>query len=282
MVPSMTVRFWGVRGSIASPGRATVRYGGNTPCVSIELPQNRVLVLDAGTGIRELGKSLLASPVDIYILLTHAHWDHIQGFPFFAPIYQPHRQIYILEAEPGKLMLNALIEQMDAAHFPVQPDQLACHCQYITDDPIAFLGDRGMQVARIGTNHPGGSWAYRVTQDDRSVIYMTDNELDPPSGQVTAFARLAEFCRHAQVLIHDAQYVAQDMPQKRGWGHSLVSQALTLAVAAEVQHLVLYHHDPDRSDDALDSIQEDARAWFRDHGHATACTVAYEGLALDV
>jgi phosphoribosyl 1,2-cyclic phosphodiesterase len=281
MKSSMTAKFWGVRGSIPSPGSSTVRYGGNTSCVSLHLPDERVLVFDAGIGIRQLGKTLAASANDLFIILSHPHWDHIQGFPFFGPIYEPNRKIHLFPTRLGRTMLCALLEQMDGAHFPVTADSLPSQTMCVTTDEVDFLCARGVHISRVSTNHPGGGFGFRVEDAGRSLVYLSDNELNPPYAKTTEFDGFAQFCRHADVLIHDAQYLEQDMPLKHGWGHSLVSQACSLAAAAEVKHLVLYHHDPDRADQELDAIQESARGWFAEHNRPVECTVAYEGLTLE-
>ncbi len=298
MESSMLVKFWGVRGSIPSPGLPTSRYGGNTSCVSLHLPGSRVLALDAGTGIRELGKAIAAGSEDIFILLSHPHWDHIQGFPFFIPIYQPRRKIFMfptrlgptsicglclrVKAEGDKTISCPLLEQMDGAHFPVLAKDVPSQPQCVTDEEMAFLRSRGFDISTIAANHPGGGFGYRVKCDGRSLIYLTDNELDPPYVKATDFDGFVEFCKNTDVLIHDAQYIESDMPLKHGWGHSLVRQACNLAWKAKVKHLILYHHDPDRTDEELDRIQEDARRWLERQGARTACTVAFEGLSLTV
>jgi phosphoribosyl 1,2-cyclic phosphodiesterase len=276
----MEVRFWGVRGSVPSPGFHTARYGGNTSCISIRLEEGRLLILDAGTGIRELGKALCSLPDEIYILLSHVHWDHIQGFPFFGPIYQSGRKISMFPTRLGKTMTCSLLEQMDGAHFPVSPEHLPAQPACITENEIDFLRGRGFDLSKIATNHPGGGYAYRLINKGRSMIYLTDNELDPPYKKTTEFEGFVEFCRGTDLLIHDAQYVERDMPQKRGWGHSLVNQACELAAAAAVKHLVLYHHDPDRTDEELDSLQEQARERLGRETPPVKCTAAYEGLVI--
>jgi len=282
MESSLTLKFWGVRGSIPSPGKSTVRYGGNTSCVSIETRADKILVLDAGTGIREMGKALAGNPAELYILLSHCHSDHIQGFPFFLPVYQSGRKIYLFPAKQDKTALCSVIEQMDGAHFPVTPDTLPSNYVCVTEDPVDFLRDHGFSISRISTNHPGEGYGYRVENKGRSVVYLTDNELDPPYKKATEFKDFVRFCNQADVLIHDAQYLEQDMPRKHGWGHSLVSQACALAAASQVKHLVLYHHDPERTDKELDSIQEGARSWFQKNKHNIKCTAAYEGLELRI
>jgi phosphoribosyl 1,2-cyclic phosphodiesterase len=263
MKPAMTIKFWGVRGSIPSPGAFTVRYGGNTSCVSIDPGTDKILVLDAGTGIRELGKTLTGSDTDLYILLSHSHWDHIQGFPFFAPIYQSDKKIFMVPLLYGEEVLFSLVKHMDGASFPVAPVNLPSEIQCIKLDPINFMQEHGINISQVSTNHPGGGYGYRIVNDGRSVVYLTDNELDPPYNRVTEYNEFVRFCASADLLIHDAQYLDEDMPYKHGWGHSLVQQACELAGAADVKHLVLFHHDPDKTDSELDALQEDARSWFK-------------------
>ena len=147
---------------------------------------------------------------------------------------------------------------------------------------MGFMREHGLSISRIPTNHPGGGYGYRIENHGRSVVYLTDNELDPPGQKATQFAEFVQFCRHTDVLIHDAQYLEEDMPHKHGWGHSLASQACELATAAEARHLILYHHDPDRTDDELDVVQQDADAWFKERNANIRCTVAFEGLTLDI
>jgi phosphoribosyl 1,2-cyclic phosphodiesterase len=269
-----------VRGSIPSPGPLTVRYGGNTACVSIDLGPETILVLDAGTGIRALGKAIADSRADVFVLLSHAHWDHIQGFPFFQPIYDPQRTIYVFPPLQVQSLWCSVLEQMDGAHFPVTPDSLPSHTQCITDGMLTFLQEHGMYISRIATNHPGGGSGYRLEREGRSVVYLTDNELEPPYKKTTSFDAFVQFCQHADVLIHDAQYLESDMPHKHGWGHSLVSQVQELARAAEVQHLILFHHDPDRTDAELDAVQEATQDWVWQQRSSMQCTVAFEGLAI--
>jgi phosphoribosyl 1,2-cyclic phosphodiesterase len=246
----------------------------------VDIGGNNLLVLDAGTGIHSLGMTLTERTTDIFVLLSHSHWDHIQGFPFFDPLYQPHSAIYLLPSPLGQSNWCAALEQMDGKHFPVTPDALPSHTQCITRDAVDFLHQHGFCVTPIAANHPGGATGYRIEHADRSIVYLTDNELEPPYGKVTSFESFVHFCSQADVLIHDAQYLRQDMPHKHGWGHSLVSQACALAIAAEVKHLVLFHHDPERTDDDLDTIQDMACSWIYNLDQFIQCTVAYEGLVL--
>ena len=275
------IDFWGVRGSVPSPGSETIRYGGNTSCISITLG-NKILILDAGTGIRNLGSSIIRqSDLKIFIIITHTHWDHIQGFPFFTPIYQPNRPVYMFPTLHKKnLVLSSLIDQMDGAHFPLTPDQVPSNFNFITEDPLEFLAKNGFHMELVPMNHPGGAFGYKIKFDDTVICYFTDNEIDPPYPKSIELNELTEQCKNADVLIHDAQYTEDDMPFKHGWGHSLISQVTDLGKTANVKNLVYFHHDPDRTDDELDAQLEKASKTLHENGSTVKPYFAYEGLKL--
>ena len=171
---------------------------------------------------------------------------------------------------------------MDGLHFPVTREDLPARVRCLLEQGRDVVQERGCRLSWIATNHPGGGTGYRIAHAGRSLVYLTDNELEPPYDKATSFAEFAAFCRHADVLMHDAQYLPSDMPAKQGWGHSLVQHARQLAVAAAVKHLILFHHDPGRTDDGLDAIQEETRAWLQTQHRHMQCTVAYEGLVVDL
>ena len=250
----MNIRYWGVRGSLPSPGAATVRYGGNTPCISVEIG-SLMLVFDAGTGIRNLGQSLTSWSGDMCVFISHLHWDHVQGFPFFAPLHQPGRELSLIVPR-GRGRTLARIAGMDGVHFPVTQERILSRLTITTGEPTELLERHGVVLRRVGMNHPGGSFGFRVEHAGKSFVFITDNELDPPYPHTIEPAALVDFCRGAELLVHDAQYVADDFPMKRGWGHSLFTQTADLAHAAKVRSLALFHHDPTRSDDDLDAIAE--------------------------
>ena len=260
----MKISFYGVRGSIPSPGSETCRYGGNTACVYIETDSGQDLVLDAGTGIRNLGKRLIKKDGTINILLSHSHWDHIQGYPFFMPIYQPDRHIRVFtstDSDHGQLC--SLFDQIDGATFPVKASELPSRSECVSSDFETEMNKQNLCIRRATINHPGGGYAYRIDEDGTSCAFVTDNELVPPGKVATTYEQWVAFCRGVDVLIHDAQYLDEDMPHKHGWGHSLVSQVRQLAVDAEVGCLVIFHHDPDRTDTEIDFIQKDNEQFFR-------------------
>ncbi|MBL8764372.1 MAG: MBL fold metallo-hydrolase [Phycisphaerae bacterium] len=278
MSDEITVTLWGVRGSVPSPGPRTQRIGGNTSCVSVEFGDQMCLVLDAGTGIRRLGVKLAASKARVYVLLTHSHWDHVQGFPFFTPIYQPKRPIVHFPSPSDEKRLVSLLDQMDGAHFPVKPEHLPCDQTCVMTDPMGYLNDLGIDISRIATNHPGGCFAYKIRHGGRAFVYIPDNELDWPGKVISTPAQISEFCAGADHVIHDSQYLPADMPMKRGWGHSVLGHVLEMAASACLKHLILFHHDPERSDDELDQMQADARRWLAAHAPATSCTAGFEGM----
>ena len=278
---NIIVDFWGVRGSVPSPGPTTTRYGGNTSCVSITA-DDKILILDAGTGIRNLGSAIISKPdLEIFVIVTHSHWDHIQGFPFFTPIYQPNRPVHMFPTLHKKnVVLASLIDQMDGAHFPITPDQVPSNFNFVTENPLEFLGSNGFHLEMVPMNHPGKAFGYKITIDDKIICYFTDNEIDPPYEKSIELNELTNQCRNADILIHDAQYTEDDMPLKHGWGHSLISQVTELGKSAEVKNLVYYHHDPERTDDLLDKELEKAAKTLKENGGSVQPYFAYEGLKL--
>ena len=277
------VDFWGVRGSVPSPGPTTTRYGGNTSCVSITV-DNKILILDAGTGIRNLGSAIIGQPeLEIFVVVTHSHWDHIQGFPFFTPIYQPNRPVHMFPTLHKKnVVLSSLIDQMDGAHFPITPDQVPSNFNFVTENPLEFIENNGFHMELVPMNHPGKAFGYKIKIDDKIICYFTDNEIDPPYEKSIELDVLTKHCRNVDILIHDAQYIEADMPLKHGWGHSLISQVTKLGESAEVKNLVYYHHDPERSDDDIDAELETASKTLKENGSSVRPYFAYEGLKLSI
>jgi phosphoribosyl 1,2-cyclic phosphodiesterase len=281
----MKVRFCGVRGSTPTPGLSTVRYGGNTVCVEVRLADGTLLVLDAGTGLRELGLTLMSEgyKADIHMLLTHLHWDHIMGLPFFKPIWQKDTRLVIhplaSETQQTAARTRALF---DGIHFPVRAADVPGSIDFLEAEPYPWrIGSA--TVSRIALNHPGGAQGFRIDDDDgASLAYLTDNELTPPGTPATTLDELARFAQGASLVIHDAQYVETEMPAKRGWGHSTLETVLELGKAAEARHLVLFHHDPERDDDAIDALATRATEWTSEHAPSTLVTAAREGTVLDL
>jgi phosphoribosyl 1,2-cyclic phosphodiesterase len=257
----MQIEFWGVRGSIASPGPDTAVIGGNTSCVAVRCGATHI-ILDAGTGLRGLGDSRLSelrgAPLEATLLLSHFHWDHIQGLPFFVPAYLPSTRLTIAGATNGVMSLEeTLMHQMKAPVFPVRLDELRAELTLRDVRPgVPFaVGDATVKAAKL--NHPGGVHAYRIEHGGRSVVYATDTEHYECSDP--ALVTLAE---GADVLIYDSQYTPEEYPTKVGWGHSTYAAGAELARRAGVGELVLFHHDPRRKDAAVVEIEGRAQALF--------------------
>ena len=273
----MQITFYGVRGSIPTPGPEYVRYGGNTACVHVELDDGTDIILDAGTGIRRLGNQLVQKNTPIHLLLSHNHWDHIQGFPFFAPIYQEDREINIT---PG---LTSLLQQMQGSVFPVPASVLKSKIT-VTPLPDSTTSWRigSARVSRLPMNHPGRGSAYAITENGKKFVYMTDNELYPPYKKETDFLTFVEFTRDAEVIVHDAQYMLSDMPAKSGWGHSVAEEAVKLAMGSNAKRIALYSHDPDRTDDDIDKVVEHCKDYIAIAESELELFAAFEGQTLNL
>ena len=255
----MHVRFWGTRGGVAVPGPATLKYGGNTSCVEVQCGPHQ-LILDAGTGLRLLGESLVAggAPVDADLLLSHVHLDHAIGLCFFAPLYRPGTRLRIhaghLPTEGLRQALTSLLSP------PLMPELLKAARADLT--MTGFVAGAtlslhpGLTVATAPLNHPGGATGYRITWDGKSVVYVTDTEHTPGSPD----PNVAGLVKGADVLIYDASYSDDELPARTGWGHSTWQEALRVADAGGIGRLVLFHHDASRHDNDVDAIAASAAA----------------------
>lgn len=276
----MLLRFYGVRGSVPTPGPSTVRYGGNTVCVEVRLADDTLLILDGGTGLRELGKALereqFRGPMSM--LLTHLHWDHVMGIPFFGPMWRKDTHVRLFPM--GSDVQQTAVQQralFDGVHFPVRAADVPATFEFVDDDsPVWRIGSA--KVTRIALNHPGGAQGFRIDDGDgKSMAYITDNELTPPGPAETSIEDLARFTSGVDFLIHDAQYFESDMPAKHGWGHSTVDDVLRLAQKSSTAHIALFHHEPERDDTELDALGARVRAWLAENAKETQGTVAREG-----
>jgi CheY-like chemotaxis protein len=296
----MRIRFWGTRGSLAKPGPSTVRYGGNTACVELRTADGTFIMLDCGTGAHGLGQVLAADgpqPVRGHLLITHTHWDHIQGFPFFTPLFVP-GNVWDIYAPGGlgKRLEETLAGQMEYAYFPVTLEQLGATIRY--HDLVEGVFDIGdARVTARYLNHPGLTLGYRVQAGGAVMIYATDHE--PHAGpQPETSSELGagipvlpvhredqshiEFLRGANLVIHDAQYTAAEYLQKVGWGHSPMEYAVDVALAAGVKRLALFHHDPTHDDDTLDRLVEVCRQRVAARHGTLEVFGAAEGLAIEL
>ncbi len=282
------IRFWGVRGSIPTPGTSTVFFGGNTSCVEVRAA-GEIIILDAGSGMRALGHALAAEfeerPMDLTLLITHTHWDHIQGFPFFLPAYEARNKLHILGYEGARDRLAAtLAGQMESPYFPIALDQMPGNIVIEELKEMKFaIGS--IEGEACFTNHPGVCVGYRLATPGGSVVYMPDNETFSKNrtgtdGRVlpsTLESHLVEFLREADILIADAQYNAEEYLSHVGWGHGCVDEVVRLAVSANVKRLFLFHHDPAHDDRFISNMLMHARALAQAAGSRMRVDAAREG-----
>lgn len=298
----MRLKFWGTRGSISTPGKETVRYGGNTPCTEVRLSNDQLVILDAGTGIRKLGEALMekGESIKAYLLISHPHWDHIQGFPFFKPAFVSGNELVIIGGETDKVSLEKMIsDQMNKIYFPIQLNELKATLKFrrVGEEELRVFDST---VRTIYLNHPSFAIGYRITHGGRSLVYISDNE---PFDRRTARAlrnvekvvvdryarvegdpnqRIFDFVQEADVLIHDATYTPEEYVDRVGWGHSHYLFTLKVAAEGKVKRLVLFHHDPGHNDEKVDDIVTKCRKEIKRRKYKFDCLAAAEGMELEI
>lgn len=284
----MKIRIWGCRGSITAPGPTTLRYGGNSMCLEIRNVLGQILIIDAGSGVRNLGKLLFQEEevTQIRFFFTHSHWEHLVGFPFFQPAYSDHFSITFCSGSHAQDSIRRyLTRQMEAPYFPVDFNFLKAKFNFRCERPHREPGNcllGKLEVCPVLLNHPNGGYGYKFIEQGKTFMLLTDNELRFQHRGGLSRGQYVEFCRGADLLFHDAQYTDEEYELMRGWGHSTFDDAINLAMESGVKCLGLIHHDPDRTDDELDRQVEFCRERIRLAGSAVECFAAAEGMVVEL
>ncbi len=282
----LAVHYWGVHGTLPVPGDAYTRYGGNTPCVSVEVSGEPLYVFDCGSGIKKLSDRVMASAgerLSARVFISHTHWDHINTVPFFAPLYARGNQVEIFGPYQGNLTIErAISAQMESVYFPVTIREFGARIMFrdLREETLEF---GPVRIDTMLLRHPGYCLGYKLICRDRTICYITDNELylpTDPRHDARYVERLADFVRRADVLITDTTYRDHEYPSKVDWGHSCVSQVADLAARAEVKRLHLFHHDPDQTDADIDLKLDETRKELARLGSNVICEAPAEGSEL--
>ncbi len=257
----LKLKLWGVRGSIPTPVAQNLAYGGNTSCLEVRLPNDELFIFDAGTGIRELGLALKDNPADavrdIHLFFTHYHWDHLQGLPFFGPLYNPKIAMTFYSTCYACALRESLAGQMVEPYFPVDFGAVSANKTFVNKGGLPVtIGDLTVRPFRL--HHPQGAAGYRIESGGASIVYATDRE----HGHAELDAEIREHAQDADILIHDAQYTPEEFPRYKGYGHSTWEEAVAVARECNVKQLILFHHDPNHDDATVSAMVESARARF--------------------
>ncbi len=287
----MYLKFWGTRGSIPVPGNKTLKYGGNTPCIEFRTDDNEIFIFDAGTGIRNLGKALLKENYNdkIKIFLSHYHWDHIQGIPFFQPLYEENNKIiFIGESNHEKGIENLLSGQMNDNYFPVNISQVKSTISFEKIETNKHYDYGNLKIQTLSANHSSPTLIFKITIKNKTFLYVPDNELfienNNESPSISEIKKLninfINFCKGCDYLIHDSFYEEPAVKSKKGWGHSGNVSLAYFSILAEVKNLILFHFNPDYDDDKIDDIVEGTRLIFSNENKNINCIAATEDLKI--
>ena len=285
----MFFKFWGTRGSIPVPGKNTVKFGGNTPCVELRSSKNKIVILDAGSGIRELGADLVEKcslEDEINIFISHYHWDHIQGVPFFQPLYEKNRKIvfYGLTTN-GNDIANILSNQMNDSFFPIKIDEVNADIDYKKLEFNYSYKLDGITIQTFKANHSTPTLAFKISEGNKCFVYMTDNELRFDNQESIESIRalnkdLIDFCYGCDYLIHDTMYDEKQLLSKKGWGHSSNILLAYFSIIARIKNLILFHYNPAYTDEKIEKMLEETKEIFKKEKQSIGCIAAKEGLEI--
>lgn len=287
----MKIKVWGCRGSIPSPGRETLIYGGESTCIQIISDAGESIIIDAGSGIRKLGNSLLKEKDyhSTVILFTHAHWDHLSGFPFFKPAYSPEHSVSLCGGPvPHDSIMKYVAHQMEPPYFPVDMTEMkakfltGCQCDNKFCDHRPGGCIESIKCHSLPINHPNGGYGYKFISNGKTVCFFPDNEIRFRHEGGLSAEEYAAFCKSADLLIHDSQFTEEEYKKTRGWGHSTFRDAVDLAMKAEVKQLALFHHDPDRTDDDLEAQLDICRKYITESGSRLECFACADGMVINL
>ncbi len=269
----MYIKCWGSRGSIPVSGKSCLKYGGDTTCIEIRSRSGDIIIVDAGTGIRRLGNRLIKEKMrKFHFIFTHAHWDHVMGFPYFKPLYSKHTEFRMHRCPfHSKFVETILSKVMAPPNFPVKYSDIRAQMHYEASCPTEFeIGS--MRIIPIPLSHPNSGSGYKFIEDGKSFVFLTDNELGCVHTGGRPYRDYLEFCAGADLLMHDAEYTPEEYKKFFDWGHSVYTDALKLAFEAGVKQLGLFHLNQDRTDKDMDKIVSDCRRTIRDKGSKLKCS----------
>ncbi len=290
----MKIKFWGTRGSIPVPGPNTVKYGGNTPCIQVISEKGTSVIIDAGTGIRNLGIELISGKYtkELNLLISHSHWDHIQGIPFFIPFFRSDFKINIFSNAKDDMDVSHVIDsQMHPFYFPVnKEDVFKSTIEYHKIEPLKKYQFDGLTIETESVHHSKGTLSFKITEKDKSVVYMTDNEIYydainnmPNPDRIYELNKTQiDFCKNVDYLIHDSQYTLEDFNRKIGWGHSNNIALSYFSDLAKIKNLVLFHYDPDYSDAMVENIILDTKNFLNKIKSSVNCIPSKELLEITI
>lgn len=278
----MKIRFLGTRGSIPSPGEDTIKYGGNTSCVEVVSDEELRVIIDAGTGIRKINKNFKDDSENIVkFFFTHSHWDHLQGMPFFSQLFYPDKKINIyIDNNYFEEIKDAIIKQMSGKTFPVQFSSLPSIIKFISVDK-EFSFSKDFKIELFPNSHPGGATGIKFINGKKIFIFITDNEIKLLK-EKKEYEKLVSFCKNADVIAHDGQYLEKEMKLKRGWGHTTIEDLITFFIDSKPKIGIFTHHDPERKDSDIDEMENWAKEEIRKHNFDIQVIAAKEDMIIEI